>query len=157
MIKLNKISIMVLTIIIISLTLPTVTAAEDDPWDWYSDYYGGEEWAFFGLSLVMCLIIFLIVPLIIAILACIWIYKDAEKRGKSGALWVLLLIVASVVGNFIGFIIVIVIWLATRPPIGGAPQQMEQSSSDRRCPNCGRVIPLDARVCPYCGKKFEEF
>jgi len=34
---------------------------------------------------------------------------------------------------------------------------MEQPSSDRRCPNCGRVIPIDARVCPYCGKKFEEF
>ena len=156
MIKLKKISIMILTIIIISLTLPTVTAAEDDPWDWYNTFYGGNEWAFFGLGLTMCLIIFLI-PLIIAILACIWIYKDAEKRGKSGAVWVLILILASFFGSFIGFIIVIVIWLATRPPIGGVPQHMEQTSSNRRCPNCGRVIPMDARVCPYCGKKFEEF
>jgi len=156
MIKLKKISIMILTIIIISLILPTVKAAEDDPWDWYNTFYGGNEWAFFGIGLTMCLIIFLI-PLIIAILACIWIYKDAEKRGKSGATWVLILILASFFGSFIGFIIVIVIWLATRPPIGGIPQHMEQPSSDRRCPNCGRVIPIDARVCPYCGKKFEEF
>jgi len=32
------------------------------------------------------------------------------------------------------------------------------SSSDhqqRRCPNCGRIIPFDAHVCPYCGRKFE--
>ena len=97
-----------------------------------------------------------LIPLIIAILVCLWIYKDAKKRGKSGALWVILLIVASVFGSFIGFIIVIVVWLVIRPPIGMEPQQAV-ASSDRRCPNCGRVIPMDARVCPYCGKKFEEF
>jgi len=155
MIKLKKLSIIVLTSIIISLTISTVATAADDPWDWYSPTSGGDEWFFFGLGLFVCLVLF-IVPLIIAILACIWIYKDAEKRGKSGAIWVILLIVASVFGSFIGFIIVIVVWLAIRPPIGGVPQQMAPSS-DRRCPNCGRVIPMDARVCPYCGKKFEEF
>jgi len=26
---------------------------------------------------------------------------------------------------------------------------------DRRCPNCGRVIPFDAITCPYCSKRFE--
>jgi len=26
--------------------------------------------------------------------------------------------------------------------------------SERKCPNCGRVIPMDAIYCPYCGKKF---
>jgi len=24
----------------------------------------------------------------------------------------------------------------------------------RRCPNCGRTIPIDARKCPYCTKNF---
>jgi hypothetical protein len=24
----------------------------------------------------------------------------------------------------------------------------------RRCPNCGRPIPMDALICPYCTKKF---
>ena len=28
------------------------------------------------------------------------------------------------------------------------------SSEDRRCPNCGRSIPLNARYCPFCSKKF---
>lgn len=23
----------------------------------------------------------------------------------------------------------------------------------RRCPQCGRIIPEDAKICPYCGKK----
>jgi rRNA maturation endonuclease Nob1 len=27
--------------------------------------------------------------------------------------------------------------------------------SDRRCLNCDRIIPKDARVCPYCKKDFE--
>ena len=25
----------------------------------------------------------------------------------------------------------------------------------RRCPHCGRVIPFDSRLCPYCAKRFE--
>ena len=29
-------------------------------------------------------------------------------------------------------------------------------NEERRCPNCGRVIPIDARVCPYCAKRFDE-
>jgi uncharacterized membrane protein len=27
--------------------------------------------------------------------------------------------------------------------------------SDRRCPKCGRIIPEDAKYCPYCNNKFE--
>ncbi|MBE3091911.1 MAG: zinc-ribbon domain-containing protein [Candidatus Atribacteria bacterium] len=29
-------------------------------------------------------------------------------------------------------------------------------NEDRKCPNCGRPIPFDANLCPYCGKKFIE-
>jgi hypothetical protein len=155
MIRLQKFSLIVLISILISLTVSTVATAAEDPWDWYGQNSSGEEWLFFGLGLTACLIFFLI-PFIIAILFCIWIYKDAEKRGKSGAVWVLLLIVASIFGSFIGFLIVIIVWFLIRPPIGSVPQQAAPSS-DRRCPNCGRVIPMDAKVCPYCGKKFEEF
>ncbi|UCF11903.1 MAG: hypothetical protein JSW06_07625 [Thermoplasmatales archaeon] len=71
-----------------------------------------------GLGLTVCLII-VVVPLVIAILACIWIYKDAEKRGKQRILWVLLLILTAIFLSFIGLIFVIVIWLAIRSPIGG--------------------------------------
>jgi uncharacterized membrane protein len=28
--------------------------------------------------------------------------------------------------------------------------------SNRRCPKCGRIIPEDAKYCPYCNNKFEE-
>ena len=36
------------------------------------------------------------------------------------------------------------------------PQQSQQTpqGGGRVCPNCGRPIPMDANICPYCGKKF---
>lgn len=30
-------------------------------------------------------------------------------------------------------------------------------TSDRRCTNCGRIIPFDSIICPYCGKRFESY
>jgi hypothetical protein len=29
-------------------------------------------------------------------------------------------------------------------------------STGRICPNCGRPIPFDAMICPYCGKDFRQ-
>ena len=145
MVNTKKMTIIALTCILMTVALTIVASAQDDyPWE-------AEETAFFmGLGLTMCIIIS-VVALVIAILACIWIYKDSEKRGKQGILWVLLLILAAIFLNFIGLIIVIVIWLAIRPPTG-----REKKEPDRRCPNCGRAIPIDAKACPYCAKKFEE-
>ncbi|MEM0492543.1 MAG: DUF996 domain-containing protein [Candidatus Thermoplasmatota archaeon] len=40
-------------------------------------------------------------------------------------------------------------------PAGSMQGQMESTASSRRCPNCGRLIPEDARICPYCSKNFE--
>lgn len=146
--RLNNINKMTLAlaVMIVLAGLTTIASAQYDDFNW-----GEEEAILFGLGLTMCLII-VIIPLILGILLCIWIYKDAEKRGKSGAIWVIVLILASLFLSFIGLIIVIVIWLATRPPIGGN----KPAGSDRRCPNCGRNIPMDARACPYCAKKFDQ-
>lgn len=33
----------------------------------------------------------------------------------------------------------------------------ENIKSERRCPECGHVIPHDAKLCPYCGKKFKVY
>ena len=76
------------------------------------------------------------------------VYRDAEKRGSSGALWLIIVIFTGIIG--------LIIWLVIRPPIGGEKPAATTTASDRRCPNCGRIIPMDARVCPYCNKKFEE-
>lgn len=121
------------------------------------DLDAGEAGAILGLGLAACAI-FVLVWFIIWILIAIWVYKDAEKRGKSGALWLIIVILLGIIG--------IIIWLVVRPPIGGAPvqqvqvqqvvQQPQQPAPGRACPNCGRAIPMDARACPYCAKKFEE-
>ena len=75
-----------------------------------------------------------------------WVYKDAQKRGGSGALWLIIVIITGIIG--------LIIWLVVRPPIGG--EKKAADTGDRRCPNCGRGIPIDARTCPYCSKNFEE-
>ena len=140
-----------LTCFLLTVAVSNIVCAQD-----YT-FNEGDAAFFMGLGLTMCLVL-IIIPLVIAILACIWIYKDAEKRGKSGALWVILLILLSLFLSFIGLIIIIVVWLAIRPPIGGEPAKQGKTAadSDRRCPNCGRPIPMDARACPYCAKKFDE-
>ena len=38
-----------------------------------------------------------------------------------------------------------------------SPGLYPNQKGDRRCPNCGRIIPFDSIICPYCGRKFESF
>jgi hypothetical protein len=109
------------------------------------DYYSDDAWLWGGLGLAACGI-WIIIWFVIFILIAIWVYRDAEKRGSSGALWLIVVIILGIIG--------LIIWLIVRPPIGGKKE--EAAKPERRCPNCGRVIPDDARTCPYCSKKFEE-
>ena len=149
MYKINK-SAVVLICIFTALALSSLASA--DEWDdWYDDYSDAQDaaGAFLGLSLIACAV-GVIIWFVIWILIAIWVYRDAEKRGSSGALWLIIVILLGLIG--------IIIWLVVRPPIGGAPTQQAQQAQqpERRCPNCGRPIPMDARVCPYCSKKFDE-
>ena len=61
------------------------------------------------------------------------------------------------------FIGIIIIWVALIIEViafFSLPEKLPSSTaakaSKRRCPNCGRTIPEDARACPYCAKKFDE-
>ncbi len=143
----KKFAIMALACIVLSVAVAAVASAQDD-YDWdYETSPMDEMAAALGLGALgglCCFVIFL--PLIIGLLVGIWVYKDAEKRGKSGVLWLLIV-------WFVAFPIGLIIWLVVRPPIGG--EKKAAASSERRCPNCGRAIPDDARTCPYCGKNFE--
>ncbi len=77
-------------------------------------------------------------------------YRDAEKRGKSGALWLIIGLLFGIIG--------LIIWLIVRPPEPSFYEKKaaDEEKKDRICPSCGRSIPFDAKVCPYCGKNFEE-
>jgi len=88
---------------------------------------------------------------IIWLVLAIWVYKDAEKRGKNAILWLLLVFFLGIIG--------LILYLITRDKkedlfdsLGGSSQ-----TSNRRCPSCGRNIPEDAKVCPYCGNKFQQY
>jgi RNA polymerase subunit RPABC4/transcription elongation factor Spt4 len=75
---------------------------------------------------------------ILWILVAIWAYSDAERRGMNGILWGLLVFV----GNVIGLIVYLLVRLGQK-----TGDIVAQSSS---CPNCGKPIQADFRVCPYC-------
>lgn len=123
--KIKKNLTILLICFLFTIALATIAQAENgdetDVPDWAEDWINNLPFlgpTLVGFGLVLCCF-FLIIPLIIAILICIWIYRDAEKRGKQGVLWVILLILATLFLNIIGLIIVIVVWLVVRPPIKG--------------------------------------
>lgn len=110
----------------------------------YNGNYYDYDTSWFGFGLAACFL-WIIIWFIIWIAVAIWVYKDAERRGKSGALWLIIVILLGIIG--------IIIWLIVRPPMGGY-QQQQATGTGRMCPNCGRAIPFDANICPYCGKNF---
>ena len=135
--QLRKISLIGLAFLLLSITITGIASGQNEMPD--------EVTWFFGLGAAVCAVV-VIFWFVIWILVAIWVYRDAEKRGSSGVLWLLIIIILGIIG--------IIIWLVVRPPIGGHPKEQ---ASGRICPNCGRPIPMDARVCPYCGKQFESF
>jgi cytochrome bd-type quinol oxidase subunit 2 len=118
--KINFISMgkwmVIFTLCVIGLLLLTSSAlaqSEDDGNERSeSDELG---WAWIGL---VCLIP--IVILVVFILVAIWVYKDANKRGMNGTLWLIVILVGSLIG--------LIIYLVIRrdhpvgsPPYGGYP------------------------------------
>lgn len=102
----------------------------------------------------LCYLIFFIIWLYLLI----WIYKDAKRRGSSGALWVILYL-------FLGWI-ALIIWLVVRGPIqrpmqvqhhhyyGAPPPAQPAAAQAQYCPTCGqpmRWVPQHNRwYCNYC-------
>lgn len=67
--------------------------------------------------------------------------------------------VASIIGLFIiGFYLSSILSLIALILIAISKQEFDGVQRvdiiNRRCPSCGRSIPMDAQLCPYCGKDF---
>jgi hypothetical protein len=64
-----------------------------------------------------------IAAVVVFIFVAIWLYRDAQSRGMSGALWVVILLIASFFFSFLGGVVVLVIYLVVRTghPMYGAP------------------------------------
>lgn len=62
-----------------------------------------EDWAIAGLAGIFCLIP--IVFFIVAILLCVWVYRDAQSRGMNGALWLIIVLITGIFGLIIYLIV----------------------------------------------------
>lgn len=98
-----------LMLMIVLTALSFTVSAQDEVDEVDEDFFA----VMMGM-IIICLIIFLL----IAIALSVWIYRDAEKRGKSGIVWAILMFFATLVFFPIGTIIIAVIWLVVRPPEG---------------------------------------
>ncbi|NHI92859.1 MAG: hypothetical protein EAX96_10190 [Candidatus Lokiarchaeota archaeon] len=57
-------------------------------------------------AILLPMIIIVIVWFVVGILIAVWVYKDAEAKGESGVLWLIICILLSFVG--------LIIWLIVR-------------------------------------------
>ncbi len=128
--------------------------------------------AFLG---ALCFVI--IASLVVFVLVAVWVYRDAERRGMSGTLWVVLLVLASLFFAFIGGLIVLVIYLIVRaehpvmygmhpyaaypppmvPPPGPVPPAVPPpptvGAAATTCRNCGAPLAPGATFCGRCGAR----
>jgi cytochrome bd-type quinol oxidase subunit 2 len=72
--------------------------------------------AFICFSGIFCL--FPVLMLVISIIIAIWVYRDAESRGMNGVLWLIVVLVAGIIG-----LIVYLVVRTDKPqyPPGGYP------------------------------------
>ena len=129
----------------------------------------------FGMEPFVFLVLILLNPLILFILVAVWMYRDANYRGMNGGIWVLVLILASLFGSFVGRLIVVIIYLLVReghlvggglyrhgyaypPPGYGYPGYAPTGyppapppGAEGRCPRCGAVTNPGARFCATRG------
>ncbi|MCK4454911.1 MAG: zinc ribbon domain-containing protein [Thermoplasmata archaeon] len=119
---------------------------------------------------LVCVVIWYVVLIMIAI----WVYRDAESRGMSGALWLLIVLLA----NIVGLIVYLVVRTdrpqygyyprqqpyqqyqyqqppPTQPPPAAAPPPAQPQPDVRFCSNCGASLPPGASHCPNCGTKVQ--
>lgn len=128
---------------------------------------------FFAFGGVLCAI--LIGSLVLWLIFGIWVYKDAETRGMSGVLWLLVVLVAGLIGIIIYFVVRSShpvrppggMWAppayATYPPPGyapppafgtpPAPQVPPLAPSGATCKDCGAALSVGATFCARCGTK----
>lgn len=82
----------------------------------------------------------------------IWVYRDAEKRGMSGILWLLLVLI----GNVIGLLIYAIVRSET--PARGRTQAGTTEAACRPpeiCAGCGKPLASGYVFCPHCGRSLK--
>jgi len=91
--------------------------------------------AFLGLSMAFLIGLVLLPVLIVVaqILILVWVVKDARARGAEGGIWLIIVLLAPIIG--------LLVYVASRPPGLLVP-----------CSHCGNRRLDYLRVCPICGR-----
>ncbi len=120
-------------------------------------------WTYFG-SIIGACVLALIVGWILSVIAAIYLrrsYNSIAEHTKvnlfktTGTVYFIGAITTIVlIGFLILFIARIIEIIAYFSLPDKLPTGDKIEKSERRCPNCGRIIPEDALSCPYCNKKF---
>jgi disulfide bond formation protein DsbB len=100
---------------------------------------------FLGLSMAFLIGLALLSVLIVVaqILILVWVVKDARARGADGGVWLIVILLAPIIG--------LLVYLASRPPGLLVPcSHCGNRRLDylRSCPICGRDNPMNTNVSP---------
>ena len=110
-----------------------------------------DELFLFGAMYMVCVVVMLIISIMIAV----WVYRDAKSRGMSGALWLLIVLIAGIIG--------LIIYLVVRhdkvpegyyPPPGQypPPQQYQQPYQQPQQPYDQQQPPPGQTYDPETGQ-----
>jgi hypothetical protein len=116
-----------------------------------------------------------ILPLVLMalwIFVIVWVYRDAERRGMSGILWALLVLI----GNVVGLLIYLIMrhempirradtgatsaaecCAGCGKPVGAGHAYCPSCGRPRKavCPSCKKPVEADWKVCPFCGASLD--
>lgn len=119
-------------------------------------------WSYFG-ELIGYVLLALFVAWILLVIGAFYLrrcYKSIAKHtkvsmfGTTGTVYfigsILTIILIGFLILFIARILEIIAYFSLPDKITSTE---EKEKSERRCPDCGRIIPEDAVICPYCSKK----
>lgn len=105
----------------------------------------------YGIDIISFLLVpFCLLPIVwfvVGLLFGIWVYRDAERRGMDGVLWLIVVLIGGIIG--------LIIYLVVRKPevnTGAAPPS-SYTPATKYCIQCGSPLPYDARFCPKCGRE----
>src|SRR5438552_6784946 len=105
------------------------------------------------------------IGIIALLLGGLWMYRDAQSRRMDATIWVVLLVLATLIGTIVGFAIVFIIYLVVREshPIGGAmpygyaptmypPSQGAPPTAPPGGTPTGPQMAAVPAACPVCGR-----
>jgi len=138
--KLKKLSIVGIAVIVLFIVISS-TVVTNNPFDDIQNFFS-------EMPDYLCSVF--VVYIIIWFIVAYWVEKDAYKHGMDGDFWATAVL-------FLGFFMVLpgFIALCIYFVLKGRKMTSQQSVGvGRMCPSCGKSIPMNSNVCPFCGKDF---